>query len=404
MPRPGATRNVQLLVEAHYAPLYRYAYRLSGSGIDAEDLVQETFCQAQAKLAQLRDWDRAQAWLFSILRNIYLHRVRSSKVEKLVSLDGMAEIPDRVPEPLPAVEPAQLQDALNQLPEGFRTPVILFYFEDFSYRDIAEHMDLPLGTVMSRLARAKAFLRGRLVPRPTALAPGPRRASDGLFDRPGKRELEAADRAALAGHLDACPDCAALARAEKVFDDALAKAMRHVPVPPDLEARVLEKLRTTRRSRPWRYFAAAAVLLLALGVGNYAFRPLPDLNPEEVPVVDRDSLTPEKLEEWFADMGVPIAAPTQFNYDYLESYDTVDFQGKKVPKLLFIQRGDGGHTAIAHVYVLSNRRFKFEDPLPSDVALSNHTITLFRHPELAEFVYLVVYTGRSLDPFIRQGI
>ena len=71
--------------------------------------------------------------------------------------------------------------ALNDLPEVFRTPMILFYFEEFSYRDIAEQMDLPLGTVMSRLARAKAYLRGRLLQPETPLtADGHRRATDGL--------------------------------------------------------------------------------------------------------------------------------------------------------------------------------------------------------------------------------
>jgi RNA polymerase sigma-70 factor (ECF subfamily) len=75
-----------------------------------------------------------------------------------------------------------LQLALNELPEVFRTPVILYYFEDFSYRDIAEQMDLPLGTVMSRLARAKAYLRERLLrpPSPAVLADSRRRARDGL--------------------------------------------------------------------------------------------------------------------------------------------------------------------------------------------------------------------------------
>ena len=75
----------------------------------------------------------------------------------------------------------RLQEALNELPECFRTPVILYYFEDFSYRDIAEQMDLPLGTVMSRLARAKAHLRARLVdPAAVVVADGRRRTHDGL--------------------------------------------------------------------------------------------------------------------------------------------------------------------------------------------------------------------------------
>jgi RNA polymerase sigma-70 factor (ECF subfamily) len=178
---PGGQRTVQKLVDDHYVALYRYAYRLSGSAADAEDLTQDTFCQAQAKLGQLRDPGRAKAWLFSILRNTFLHRVRADKHLYLVSLDGVGDLPDRLPEPLPEVEPERLQQALNELPEDFRTPIILYYFEEFSYRDIAEQMDLPLGTVMSRLARAKAYLRTRLyAAEPAVAGPGPRRTTDGL--------------------------------------------------------------------------------------------------------------------------------------------------------------------------------------------------------------------------------
>src|SRR5207249_3752189 len=162
MSLPGSQRSVQRLVEEHYSSLYRYAYRLSGSATDAEDLTQETFCQAQLKLEQLRDPTRAKAWLFSILRNAYLHRIRDKKQENAVSLEVLGEVPDRFAEPMAEVDPARLQEALNELPEVFRTPIILYYFEDFSYRDIAAQMDLAMGTVMSRLARAKAHLRARL--------------------------------------------------------------------------------------------------------------------------------------------------------------------------------------------------------------------------------------------------
>ena len=115
-------------------------------------------------LSQLRDPARAKSWLFSILRNAYLHRARSDRAHRQVPLDAVGELPGDPPPDVPEVGPEELQRALNDLPEGFRTPVILFYFEDMSYRDIAEQMDLPIGTVMSRLARAKAHLRERLVP------------------------------------------------------------------------------------------------------------------------------------------------------------------------------------------------------------------------------------------------
>src|SRR6476660_6290386 len=163
MERPGQWRRIQELVEAHYQALYRYAYRLSGSAPDADDLTQEAFCKAQMQLHQLRNPERAKPWLFTILRNGYLHRIRNEKSRHGVSLDAIADPP--APEPtLAEVETDELQQALNELPEPFRTPVILFYFEEFSYRDIAEQLDVPIGTVMSRLARAKSHLRMRLAP------------------------------------------------------------------------------------------------------------------------------------------------------------------------------------------------------------------------------------------------
>lgn len=171
MASPGKN-TIEELVEAYYSSLFRYALRLSGFGAEAEDLTQEAFCQAQTKLAHLRDWSRARNWLFTILRNLYLHRLRASKKESVVSLDNLSDVPDRLPEPLPEIDPQRLQEALNQLPEVFRTPIILYYFEDFSYRDIAEQMELPIGTVMSRLARAKTFLKSRLLsPAPVYATP-----------------------------------------------------------------------------------------------------------------------------------------------------------------------------------------------------------------------------------------
>lgn len=159
----GSRRGVASLVEQHYESLYRYAYRLSGAAADAEDLTQEAFCKAQAQLGTLRDPERSKPWLFSILRNAYLQRARTDKAHREVPLDSVGDVPCKPTADLPEIAPEHLQGALNELPEGFRTPVILFYFEEMSYRDIAEQMDLPIGTVMSRLARAKAHLRDRLI-------------------------------------------------------------------------------------------------------------------------------------------------------------------------------------------------------------------------------------------------
>jgi len=182
----GSPRNVQELVSLYYESLYRYAYRLSGSAADADDLTQESFCKAQTQFKTLRDPERAKSWLFSICRNLYLHRLRSERQRPTVPLDAVSELPEDLPDELPAVDSQKLQAALDELPELFRTPLILFYFEEFSYRDIAEQMDLPIGTVMSRLARAKAGLRQRLYPEmfPGSHAAGHNaevgRATDGL--------------------------------------------------------------------------------------------------------------------------------------------------------------------------------------------------------------------------------
>ncbi|MGL6076824.1 MAG: RNA polymerase sigma factor [Fimbriiglobus sp.] len=159
---PVSEAALRGLVEAHYDSLFRYAYRLSGSSADAEDLTQETFGKAITRVDQLRDATKARGWLFRILRNGYLRRLRDDKRHKTVSLESVGDVPESPIDEASEVDPTKLQDVLNELEESFRTPLILFYFEEFSYREIAEQMDLPIGTVMSRLARAKAFLRSRL--------------------------------------------------------------------------------------------------------------------------------------------------------------------------------------------------------------------------------------------------
>src|SRR5690349_16851170 len=140
MDLPGSLRRMQRLVDEHYAALYRFAYRLAGSAIDAEALTQEAFCKAQLSLADLENPERAKSWLFSILRNAYLHRLRTQKKQHCVSLTDVNELPERSSGPSLPIDSERLQEALNELPEGFRTPVILYYFEDFSYRDIALQM------------------------------------------------------------------------------------------------------------------------------------------------------------------------------------------------------------------------------------------------------------------------
>jgi len=179
--------NMRELIDSHYESLYRYAYRLAGNESDASDLTQETFSKALTRLNQLRDPLLAKSWLFRILRNAFLHKVRDERRRNIQPLDSVGELAQELPEELPSVEPGALQNALNELDETFRTPLILFYFEEFSYREIAEQMELPIGTVMSRLARAKGYLREKLFPHDDRTAdaehpatPQTRRATNGM--------------------------------------------------------------------------------------------------------------------------------------------------------------------------------------------------------------------------------
>lgn len=151
------------LVTEHSETLYRYAYRLSGSAADAEDLTQQTFLAAHRHLEQLREPGRAKSWLYAILRNVYLKQLRSQGGVQVNSLQDVAEPAAGVALEAP-IDDEQLQAALLELPAEYRSPVVLFYFSELSYKEIAEQLEVPIGTVMSRLARAKSLLKKRLAP------------------------------------------------------------------------------------------------------------------------------------------------------------------------------------------------------------------------------------------------
>lgn len=157
MPQPTTDELIE-----QYAPLlYRYAYRLTGSSHEAEDLIQQTYLLVHQRGHQLREVRAARSWLLTIVRNVFLKSRRHRG--RFVSLESIDE-PERYEEPLEGeVDRGQLQQALLELSEEFRSPIVLYFFEDFSYQQIAEHMGVPIGTVMSRLSRAKAFLKKRLV-------------------------------------------------------------------------------------------------------------------------------------------------------------------------------------------------------------------------------------------------
>jgi RNA polymerase sigma-70 factor (ECF subfamily) len=149
------------LVDAHYAPLYRFALSLARNGSDAGDLVQQTFFIWATKGHGLRELSKAKSWLFTTLYREFLRgRRRDSRSSSLEDLppterDPAAEDVDRVSK----MDAALVMSALQTVDEAFRAPLTLFYLEDMSYQEIAEALEVPIGTVMSRLSRGKSQLR-----------------------------------------------------------------------------------------------------------------------------------------------------------------------------------------------------------------------------------------------------
>jgi len=151
----------------HADGLFTYAMALTRNSFEAEDLVQETYVRAMEATGRLREHTNVKAWLYTILRNIRLNQIRQlSTRPKLVELDAFENVADLVidsardPHSLyvSKVEKQQVRIALHQLSEEYREIIVLREYADLSYQQIATMLNCPLGTVMSRLARARSKL------------------------------------------------------------------------------------------------------------------------------------------------------------------------------------------------------------------------------------------------------
>ena len=147
------------LVDAHYTALYRFAFSLAKNEMDAADLTQQTFYIWAEKGRELRDAAKAKAWLFTTIYREFLGRRRHETRFPKVALDEARD--EQVDAPVAAVkiDAAATLEALGKLDENYRAPLTLFYLKQFSYTEIAEVLNVPIGTVMSRLSRGKAQLR-----------------------------------------------------------------------------------------------------------------------------------------------------------------------------------------------------------------------------------------------------
>ncbi|MDQ3627065.1 MAG: RNA polymerase sigma factor [Verrucomicrobiota bacterium] len=151
------------LVEEFYMPLYRFGLSLSRKESDAVDLTQHTFLTWAVKGHQLRDPSKVKTWLFTTLyRQFLAEKRRAAHFVDTEEETEFVEPPHFSPSIANAIDANIVQKALHALEDRYRAPVTLFYMQQHSYREIAEILEIPIGTVMSRISRGKAEMRHSL--------------------------------------------------------------------------------------------------------------------------------------------------------------------------------------------------------------------------------------------------
>jgi RNA polymerase sigma factor (sigma-70 family) len=159
----GAT-NLVPIVDRFYGPLYQFAVRLTKSESDAADLVQQTFFTLIQHLHQIRDLSKIKCWLFTTLRRNFLmevrHRTKHREVEFLPDVHGLQT---EDPSHWKSLDALTVRRALLQVDGLYRAALQLFYVKNLSYREIGKALEIPIGTVMSRLSRGKTQLKSILL-------------------------------------------------------------------------------------------------------------------------------------------------------------------------------------------------------------------------------------------------
>lgn len=155
--------DMEELVDLHQATLYRFALGLTGSVHHAADLTQQTFLLWATKGHQLRDGTKVRSWLFTTLHREFLRMRRHEVRHPHTDLEtAEMELPAEEPEVWSRLDGWTVVEALHSVEEPFRAPLLLFYLEELPYREIAEALEVPIGTIMSRISRGKTLLRQHL--------------------------------------------------------------------------------------------------------------------------------------------------------------------------------------------------------------------------------------------------
>jgi RNA polymerase sigma-70 factor, ECF subfamily len=165
--------DLQAIVSEHYAALYRFGLALAKNENEAADLTQETFLILARHQEQIREPERIRCWLFTTLRREFLRKVRIHTAHPEVEFQPEEhEVQAMDPSVLRSIDARIALAALQMVEESYRSALELFYLGDLSYKEISTTLDVPIGTVMSRLSRGKEQLRRALV---TALEADPQK-------------------------------------------------------------------------------------------------------------------------------------------------------------------------------------------------------------------------------------
>jgi RNA polymerase sigma-70 factor (ECF subfamily) len=152
------------VVARYYEPLYRFAFSLMRIESEACDLTQQTFYVWATKGHQLRDESKVKTWLFTTLHRMFLEtrRKQTRFPHQEFNEDSVRSLAI-LPAHSSRSDCADVLKALAELDEHYHAPVALFYLEDYSYKEIAEILELPIGTVKSRMARGIAQLQQKFM-------------------------------------------------------------------------------------------------------------------------------------------------------------------------------------------------------------------------------------------------
>lgn len=204
MTQDNQKKRYERIFEEEFLPqidaLYTFAYHLTYNEEDANDLVQETYMKAFRFIDKYNEGTNAKAWLFKILKNAFINQYRRKskqptkvdyeditsyqEVEEDTSISGYADLREEMFQTMMGDE---VTNAINALPVDFRVVILLCDIEGFTYEEISKILDIPIGTVRSRLHRARNMLKDKLREYAQSLGYGKEEEEWFVGDREGKR-------------------------------------------------------------------------------------------------------------------------------------------------------------------------------------------------------------------------